>query len=86
MSEQSVQDVRMVATALSECQEAKGTGIDLLRRGFTSKSLKSHQRQLVDTSGPTYKGAGPSPGIPPTAVGGYFKSGLRFQFQSGSSS
>ena len=52
MSEQSVQDVRMVATALSECQEAKGTGIDLLRRGFTSKSLKSHQRQLVDTSSP----------------------------------
>jgi hypothetical protein len=39
--------------------------------------LKSHQRQLVDGSSPTYSRSLDSQ-IPPTAVGGWFKSDLRW--------
>jgi hypothetical protein len=39
---------------------------------------KSHQRQLVDRSSPTYnEGTNPTSRIPPTAVGGWFKSNLQ---------
>jgi len=38
---------------------------------------ESHQRQLVEGSGPTYKTGSPCCFvIPPTGVGGYFKSNL----------
>src|SRR5438876_8236926 len=43
-----------------------------------TETHKSHQRQLVDGSSPTYrKHALQKLTIPPTAVGGWFKSGLQ---------
>jgi hypothetical protein len=49
------------------------------------RTQKSHQRQLVDCSGPTYKERLLNLGIPPTAVGGLFRSNLQgtaFEFRN----
>jgi len=46
--------------------------------GQTAFAQESHQRQLVDGSSPTYKSWSPLIlEIPPTAVGGWFKSDLQ---------
>src|SRR5258705_6306444 len=49
---------------------------DLIYRDGGFGIWESHQRQLVDGSDPTYRDGLPNLGIPPTAVGGWFRSNL----------
>src|SRR5215213_2191927 len=47
-----------------------------------TNGLESHQRQLVDRPDPFYRGGHKRIGIPPTAVGGSFRSVLQRRAQT----